>query len=42
MTASQSNILADRRLIKIEVEAVKVNMYLAMIPKNPILFMVWL
>ena len=42
MTASKSNILADRRLIKIEVEAVKVNMDLAMIPKNPILFMVWL
>ena len=32
----QNNVLADRRLIKIEVEAVKVNMDLAMIPKNSI------
>ena len=41
MTISQSNDLEDGRLIKIKVEAIKVDMELETIPENPNLFPVW-
>ena len=41
MVVLQSNGPVDRGLVKIEVEAVKVNIVLAIIPKTPSLFLVW-
>ena len=41
VAVSQINYLEDRRLVKSDMEDVKVNMGLAMIPKYTILFTIW-